>query len=324
MVTIDLTLTKDLTEMLAKSLLFRDLEAIGNYLFKDYSAHLYGSVPKHITIAPLKAANILVSECQSRGKMKELLSFVIELDGTLLNGNIVKLIGLDNLLYRLSRTGVYFDFMKRKFISFHENKEIMPGWGVLREGKEYPIIIASIDICGNSDLVQKHSPSAMEKVYYKFSNFLNKSIYHHNGRVWFWAGDGGIIACRKDDGIDNAVACCIEVLFTLPIFNSMPDKPIEDDIELRIGMDSGTLKYFNDVGRIISDVINYASHLEKQGTCPNGLSISKDVYNELSQGLKKIFNQEMQFKDRTAYTMSFNYIKALEIEKRRQPGAGQR
>ncbi len=322
MVTIDLTLTKDLTEMLAKSLLFRDLEAIGSYLLKDYSAHLYGSIPKHITIAPLKAATILVSECQSRGKIKELLSFVIELDGTLLNGNIVKLIGLENILYRLSRTGVYFDFMKRKFISSHENKDIMPGWGVLREGKEYQIIIASIDICGNSDLVQKHSPSAMEKVYYKFNNFLNKSLYHYNGRVWFWAGDGGIIAFRKDDGINNAVACCMEVLFTLPLFNSMPDKPIEDNIELRIGMDANTIKFFNDTGRIVSEVINYASHLEKQGTCPNGLSISQDIYNELSQGLKRMFNQEIQFKDRTAYTMSFDYLKALEIKKKRQPGAG--
>jgi len=103
----------------------------------------------------------------------------------------------------------------------------------------------------------------------------------------------------------------------------MPDKPIEDDIELRIGMDANTIKFFNDTGLIVSDVINYASHLEKQGTCPNGLSISRDIYNELSQGLKRMFNQEIQFKDRTAYTMSFDYLKALENKKKRQPGTGQ-
>jgi class 3 adenylate cyclase len=313
---IDLTLIKDLIELLAKSLLFRDLETIGSYFFKGYSAHLFGRVPKHVTIAPLKAAAILVSECQTQGKIKEFLSFVIELDGTLLNGNIVKLVGLENLLYRLSRTGVYFDYMKRKLVSSDQDKDIMPSWGVLRDGKEYQIIIASIDICGNSDLVQKHKPPIMEKVYYKFSEFLNKSIYHYNGRVWFWAGDGGIIAFRKDDGINGAVACCLEVLFTLPLFNSMPDKPIEDNIEIRIGMDSSNIKFYNDTGRIISDVINYASHLEKHGTCPNGLSISEDIFNELSHGLKKMFNQEKQFENKTAYTMTFNHSKALEIKKK--------
>lgn len=310
---IDLTLTKDLTEMLAKSLLFRDFETIGSYFFKGYSAHMLGNVPKNVTIAPHKAASILVSECQARNKIDDLLSFIIELDGTLLNGNVVKLVGLENLLYRLSRTGVYFDFMKRKFISSDQDMDIMPSWGVLREGKEYQIIIASIDICGNSELVQKYNPSLVEQVYYKFNKFLNKSIYHYNGRIWFWAGDGGILAFRKDDGIDGAVACCIELLFTLPIFNSMPGKPIEDNIEIRIGMDANTIKFYNDTGRIVSDVINYASHLEKQGTCPNGLSISGEIYNELSPGLKKMFNQEKQFKNRTAYALSFNHCKALEI-----------
>jgi class 3 adenylate cyclase len=313
----DLTLIKDLTEMLGKSLLFRDLETIGSYFFKGYSAHLFGKVPKHVTIAPLKAATILVSECRDRDKLKEFLSFVIELDGTLINGNLVKLSGLENLLYRLSRTGVYFDFMNRKFLSFNQDKDIMPNWGVLRDGKEYQTIIASIDICSNSELVQKYSSSIMEKVYYKFSEFLNKNIYHYTGRVWFWAGDGGIIAFRKDDGINNAVACCMEVLITLPIFNSLPDMPIEDNIEIRIGMDTGTIKFSNDTGRIVSDVINYASHLEKQSTCPNGLSISENIYNELSPGMKKMFNQEKQFENKTAYTMAFDPSEAIKIKKRR-------
>jgi len=111
------------------------------------------------------------------------------------------------------------------------------------------------------------------------------------------------------------VACCIEVLFTLPLFNSMPDKPIEDNIEIRIGMDANTIKFFNDTGRIISDVINYASHLEKQGTCPNGLSISKDIYKELSHGLKKMFNQEKQFKHKIAYTMEFDISKPFKLKR---------
>lgn len=307
----DLTLIKDLTEMIGKSLTFPDIETIGGYFFKNYSTHRLENLPEELTVSPLKASSRLVSECENQGKLKELFAFIIELDGNPINGHKARLIGLENLLYRLSRTGIYFDFDRRKFVQFDQDKRLMPNWGALKDNKEYPMIVASVDICGNSELVKKYKPSIMEKVYYKLWGFLNNKLRVYDGRIWHWAGDGGLIAFRDEKGPYDAVCCCLEILLSLPVFNSYPSKPIEEPIHMRIGMDSGLIRFFNDTGRIVSDVINYAAHLEKRATESNGLSISEDMYRELNPQTQEHFKRKIEFEGKSAYSLAYNFKDAL-------------
>ena len=49
----DITLTKEITEVIAKSLTFTDVEAIGKYIFKNYSTHLLEDINESISISPL-------------------------------------------------------------------------------------------------------------------------------------------------------------------------------------------------------------------------------------------------------------------------------
>jgi class 3 adenylate cyclase len=88
----------------------------------------------------------------------------------------------------------------------------------------------------------------------------------------------------------------------MPVFNVQPYKPIKDDICLRIAMDFGTVKFLEDTGRIVSDVINYAAHLEKQATKPGTLSISNDIYSKLPASMKTIFAEKQEFEGKTAYS----------------------
>lgn len=304
---IDLTLLKDLTESIAKSLTFNDIEMIGKYFFKDYNTHKLENVPDSMTISTQTAARRLITQCQERNRIEDFFVFMIETDGTPLNGKTVKLAGLENILYRLSKTGMFFDFNKRKIVSYNTEKTILQNWGALKEGKEYPIIIASIDICQNSELVKKYKPSIMEKVYYRFSNYLTHKLGVYNGRVWSWAGDGGLLAFRDEKGPEYAVSCCLEILLSLPAFNKNSLMPIEDDIKIRIGMDMGDIKFYNDTGRIVSDVINFAAHLEKNGTKTNGLSISEKIYSEIDSRLQKIFKNQQTFENRKTYSLEYNF-----------------
>ncbi|MBN2545066.1 MAG: adenylate/guanylate cyclase domain-containing protein [Spirochaetes bacterium] len=309
---IDTTLVKDITEMLAKSLTFPDIEWMGKYFFKDFSSHKILNIRDTQSISPLTASNALVTLCQEKNKIDEFFQFVIELDGTVLNGKIVKLSGLENILFRLSRTGVYFDFNKRKITKVNEDKNLLVNWGALKDGKEYPMIIASIDICGNSELVKKYNTNIMEQVYFQLWGYIKKKILQYDGRIWYWAGDGGIVAFRNDiKGPSYSINCCFEILLALPVFNLWHSKPIKEDIRIRIGMDMGEIKFFSDTGRIISDVINYAAHLEKKGTDANGLSISETIYNILSEKMKLIFKNKKIFEDKTAYSLVYKYENAL-------------
>ena len=297
----DASLVKDLAEMMGKSLTFKDIEAVGGYLFKDhgFSSHQLAGVDRKLSISPLNAARSLVAECERQGRLEELFAFVFELDGMPLNGRNVRLEGIEHVLYSLSRSGTYYDFGKRKFVDHGAGKKDLPGWGALRNGKEYPIAVASVDICRNSELVKKYKPAVMEKVYFRLWQFLVHRLEANEGRMWSWAGDGGLFAFRGDRREVAAVSCCLEILYSLPVFNLQPYKPIRDDICLRIGMDSGPVKYSDDTGRIVSEVINFAAHLEKQGTSPGALSVSDEVFAKLPESLRSVFKETREFEGRT-------------------------
>jgi class 3 adenylate cyclase len=300
----DAALVKDLAEMMGKSLTFKDIEAVGGYLFKDHGfrTHAIAGVDCKISISPLNAARKLVEECERKSRLQDLFAFVFELDGVPLNGRSVKLVGLENVLYSLSRSGTYYDFGRRRFVPLEPGKKSLPGWGALRNGKEYPITVASVDICRNSELVKKHKAGVMEKVYYRLWDFLKHRLDVHEGRMWSWAGDGGLFAFRGDRSEVAAVSCCLEILYSLPVFNLQPDNPICDNLCLRIGMDSGPVKFFEETGKIVSEVINYAAHLEKKGTTPGALSVSDQVSAKLPQSLKAVFKAKREFEGRTAYS----------------------
>ena len=297
----DETLVKDLSELLGKSLNFKDIEAIGGYLFKNrsYDLHAVAGVDAKVSISPLNAAKILVDKAESQGKLKDLFVFTIELDGSPLNGRVVELQGLENMLYRLTRSGQYYDFSSRKFIDVEDHRSLV-SWGALRDGREYEVAIASIDICQNSELVKKYKSTIMEQVYYRLWEFLKAKLDMWEGRIWSWAGDGGILAFRGEENVPRAVSCCLEILASLPVFNMQPDKPIKDEICLRIALDFGPVKFFSDTGKIVSEVINYAAHLEKKGTKPSKLSISDEVHARLSPAMRKLFAEETSFEGRTA------------------------
>ncbi|MBN2038805.1 MAG: adenylate/guanylate cyclase domain-containing protein [Spirochaetes bacterium] len=308
---LDITLTKELIELIAKSFTFTDIEAIGKYIFKKYSTHTLEDINESISISPLNASKRLVYECEQHNHLNVLFAFIIELDNTSLNGKTVKIKGLENLLYKLANSGIFYDFSRRKLRFYNQEKKVLKNWGSLKEGREYEITIASVDVCDNSSLVKKHKTSVMEKVYFQLWEFIRKRLEIYDGRIWMWAGDGGILAFQNKAGYSVSVACCLDILMSLPVFNLYPNKIISDQISLRIGMDAGLIKYSDDTGMIISDVINYASRLEKKATCANGLSISEDLYKNITSEMKKNFIKGEKFDGKVAYTLSYDYSKAL-------------
>lgn len=309
---VDATLLKDLTELLSNNLTFPEMEIVGGYFFKKYDSHTLEGISKTVTISPGRAARRLVQECIDGNKIEELIAFTVELDDNQLNGRTVRLAGLDNLLYTLSRSGHIYDHARRRLVKISEDANLMPNWGVLRDGKEYPLVIASMDICGNSKLVKKYGPKVMEKVYLGLWEFFKPKMRQYNARMWYWAGDGGVLAFRdQNGGAVEAVSCCLEMIFSLSVYNCSPDRQIDELIAMRFGMDAGRIKFFNKTGRIVSDVINYACHLEKNHTDPNGISVSGELYERLTPQLRYMFKKKDEFESRTAYSLTYDCNRAL-------------
>jgi class 3 adenylate cyclase len=101
----------------------------------------------------------------------------------------------------------------------------------------------------------------------------------------------------KDDSV-RAVQCALEIQAAMPIFNARPENPISEPIAVRIGMDRGTVRYMNDTGHIISETINFASHMEKSATEPGHVSISDTIAERLPESLRDIFDPAGTFEGR--------------------------
>jgi class 3 adenylate cyclase len=286
---LDASLRAGLIELLAGSFNSDELSELGTLVLRKFDLHRLTNRNSHVTVPVREAAKTLVEACEEKRKIGDLIQLVIESDGSLLIGRRVAVKDLEIFLASLARAGHVYDFARRKLRESSRDLEELPNWGALREGKDYVVAIASIDIVGSSALVREAGQRRMERVYFQFWAFLRDRLAQYDGRIWSWAGDGGLLAfAMKNDSV-RAVQCALEIQAAMPIFNARPENPISAPISVRIGIDRGMVRYMNDTGHIISETINFASHMEKSATDPGHVSISDAIAGRLPDSLRHIF-----------------------------------
>ncbi len=299
---IDLSLLNETTEILANNFTPSEIEDLGKIIYSEYDGHKSAGMKNHITLSGRKAANTLVQFMNLNKKTLQLIKLIIEMDESSLNGKPKVIEGLESYLNKLIKSDIYYDFKKRKLHHSKKDAASPNNWGILREGKSYSITVMSLDIVANSKLVKKYGAKTIEKVYFKLRNFVEKKVLDYNGRIWTFAGDGGLIAFTSKEHITRAVLCALDLRAAISVFNIHPDLPIKDDILLRLALDTGKIKFTSDTGHIISDVINYAAHLEKLGTLPGEISISENIKKELAPKMAKVFSDKNLFENINSYS----------------------
>jgi len=296
-------LRNDLIELLAANFKTEEINELGRLVLGRFDSNEASGVNASFSLSSRKSARLLVDSCDHQSQVPELLKLVVEVDDGLVHGRSVKVGGLEIFLGKLLRAGMHYDFKTHRVISAHQDSKELSNWGCLREGHEYETTLISLDIAGNSALVRTHGLRKMERLYYDLSCFLREKLGAVDGRIWSWAGDGGIVAFAFKDHVQRAVRYAVEVQNAIPIFNLTSESSDGSvDIALRMGIDSGHVKFRNDTGRIVSDVINYAAHLEKKITRPGCISCSRAVYDALSVKLGSLFHFGGLLEDRDFFT----------------------
>ncbi|WP_319562766.1 adenylate/guanylate cyclase domain-containing protein [Marispirochaeta sp.] len=290
-------------ELLAQNFRPDEIDEIGRLLFKRYNSHFLTGTETHFTLSPRKCAAALVDECIDKNQMDKLIELIVSLDDQTILGRQVRIEGLEEFLNSLAHTGMVYDFRKRRLVKLRKDLDLQANWGSLNEGKRYAITIMSLDVAGNSAMVSRYGNKVMEKVYFHLRKFIEDRINRYDGRIWNFAGDGGIAAFTFRGHQDRSVLCAFEIQRSLPVFHLQTDSPLKEPLALRIGLDTGKIKFLNQTGNIVSEVINYASHLEKQNTPAGGVSISGSLYNEVSPRIASVFECAGDFEGRGAYCM---------------------
>ncbi|MFP4565698.1 MAG: adenylate/guanylate cyclase domain-containing protein [Spirochaetaceae bacterium] len=299
---LDASLRAGLIELLSSSFNSDEISELGTLVLRKFDLHRLTNRHNHVTVPVRDAAQTLVEACVEKKKVSDLVQLLIESDGSSLMGRRVAIKELEIFLLNLARAGYVYDFERRKLRESSRDLQELPNWGALREGREYRVTVASVDIVGSSSLVRGSGRRTMERLYYQFWAFLRDRLAHYDGRIWSWAGDGGVMAFSMKNDAVRAVQCALEIQATLPVFNARPEKPITAPISVRIGMDRGPVRYMNDTGRIISETINFAAHLEKAATEPGAVSISDALRAELPGSLRAFFVDADGFEGRSIFT----------------------
>lgn len=299
---IDAALVNDLTEILSQALNQEQLDAFGQLVIKGFDAHRALKLDRHVTVPKRTAASALIQLCNESRKTDDLLQLLIETDGRPVHGKVVYFTDLEAFLGRLARSGIVYDYHRRKIKRADKDLSELRNWGSLRDGKIYEISVASIDIVDNSALVRKFGNRTVEKLYHRLWDLLRFELSRYDGRVWNWAGDGGIIAFALKESQARAVKWALSVQRLLPVFNADGDNPIEESVRVRIGISTGRIKFQSDTGNIVADAINYAAHLEKQRAQPESVYISESVHEALSPRLADLFAPEGEFEGQQHYS----------------------
>ncbi len=278
---LDPSLHNNLVELITINFGADEINELGKLVLGSFDANRLSGIHSHISLSPRKSANLLVEQAAGRSQAGPLIKLVAELDQGILLGRQINVEGLEVFLSQLARSGFIYDFQTRKIISTRKDPTELVNWGSLKDGKIYEITVMSLDIVENSKLVKRFGIRKMEKLYYRLWNFLKQKLKVFDGRMWSWAGDGGIMAFAFKDQVYRAVQCAVEIQSTIPIFNMSSQVAFPIDISLRIAIDTGRVKFFSDTGKIVSEVINFAAHLEKNRTLPGMISVSGNIWNLL-------------------------------------------
>ena len=292
----------DLIELIAASFKAAEVNELGRLIFRCFDSNEAAGQSANISLSARRSAGILVEQCEQGGVTDSLVKLVVELDDSVFHGRPVRVQGLEDFLGKLLRTGILYDFKTRKLVSTRRDPLDLANWGCLKDGREYDLTVISLDIAGNSARVRKIGPRNIEKLYASLGIFLREKLAALDGRIWSWAGDGGIIAFAFRDHVARAVRFAVEVQATVPVFNLTESRSSSADIALRLGLDCGRMKFSLEPGRIVSDVINYAAHLEKKSTSAGMVSISRAVYDALPERLASVFRFGGIFEEKDYFT----------------------
>lgn len=291
MKTLDPSLANLLAETLAASMLADQMQLMGEILDSKINIRCMSKKAANVTIAPRVAAQCMIAYFSSKNKLEDLIKLLAEMDEEILNGKAISIKGMEYFLQKLTETGFYFDFDKRKIMpvgkaGISEKKN----WGSLKDGRNYKVTVMSIDIVGSSEMVKTHGREVMEKFYAFYWGCLKERLSLYNGRIWSWAGDGGIIAFAFKKHEENAIQFALEIQRVMPLINAHPRNLLkEEDVSIRLGIHTGKVGFKNDTGKIISDAINLAAHIEKKTAKPGCVAMSDEVYQNINPTLQRYF-----------------------------------
>lgn len=191
----------------------------------------------------------------------------------------------------------------------------------LTPGKGEQFAFMSVDIVEHSRISAKWAWADTSPVFNAFEKYVERRVRKRKGMIWVWLGDGGLCAFWGEDvskKAQNAYDAASAILRGLSRFNREHELPGDEKVRVRIALHVGNAEYrgLEELGRVHSSAINFVSHLEKQATAPNSISMSDALFSELEESPReRIYEIEDLFENQKIHTTCRKWTEEMKISR---------
>ncbi len=174
---------------------------------------------------------------------------------------------------------------------FLMSENLKKSWESFSNGERIELGLIQVDIEGHSRI--EASESTLKAVRDVLYEAIKGTAFAKGGRLFGWAGDGGIFMFLTGDGegFNTLVNVALEMLNNMSAINKkIADKTdLKTPIHVRISCDSGTVAFDQDPTRITADFINSFTKNERSISLVDTICITERVFRQLHSRLRDRF-----------------------------------
>lgn len=261
---------------------------VARRLDRSYDIHARTDTPRSLAVPNKDAARRIVEDMAAAQQLVPFIEQLLEIHRSGFVGKKYRIPRVNDIIEELRTDGYLYDAGSGRFYEDVQQRKTK-NWGVLQEGEHYTLGFLALDIRDNSELVRRYGPESMNGVYESVRRIIDRAIDKRNGRLWYWEGDGGIVAFFEGSVATAAVESGMEILHELILYNALWN-PLEVPVELRLAVNAGSMRYHDDAAKVRTEgPVAQAQEIESRFTAPNTLAVSASVFPLLDALLQRCF-----------------------------------
>jgi hypothetical protein len=163
-------------------------------------------------------------------------------------------------------------------------------WRQVNSGKEYTFALLYIQIDLVDEWRKKSGKDHLNKVTSAFHTHVKQVTSHHDGKVWMWTEQSGLVLFPFDGSGCPAIRTCMKLILDR-ILLSTEYYTYNTLVTYRMAIHIGNTVYRTrgKTGTLVSDTVNFLYHLGQKFLKPGNLMVTESAFPFIEPGLAECF-----------------------------------
>ncbi len=147
----------------------------------------------------------------------------------------------------------------------------LDGWGSVVPGREHAFAFLFVEVDGIEAMKRRSGADNLSRAMESFRSFIERMVGPHGGRLWTWAGFGGLVLFPlrpgpsdgegEQNGAGSPVLCMLRIALGRLLYD-VEECPLPASLSFRMALSTGSMVYREkDTGGVIAESLNTIFHL---------------------------------------------------------------